>query len=173
LIAWNPWRGEIQESAFIMKLHLPSFPQGHHVISETLEPVEMDLDTALFPRQIDVEVQLDRHDPYLRLDCHISAWSHRVCDRCASDFDAPLSTEGKLLFVVGAAQSREKEGDDEIEYVPPDCQDIDLSADLRDILMLSIPLKSLCREDCKGLCPHCGQNLNEGTCTCVSEKLSV
>ncbi len=156
-----------------MKLHLASYPRGHHVISEIVDPVGIDLDTSLFPRQIDVEVELDRHDPYLRLDCRVSAWSHRVCDRCASDYDTLLSGEGQLLFVVGAAQGRENLGDGEIQYVSPECQDIDLSADLRDILMLSVPIKSLCHDECKGLCPRCGQNLNEGTCACLCEKLSV
>jgi uncharacterized protein len=40
---------------------------------------------------------------------------------------------------------------------------------LREQVLLSLPLKSICREDCKGLCPHCGKNLNEVQCSCVDE----
>jgi uncharacterized protein len=40
---------------------------------------------------------------------------------------------------------------------------------LREQVLLAVPLKLLCREDCKGLCPHCGQNLNEGQCSCVEQ----
>jgi uncharacterized protein len=39
---------------------------------------------------------------------------------------------------------------------------------LREQVLLEVPLKLLCREDCKGLCPHCGKNLNESTCSCVA-----
>ena len=41
---------------------------------------------------------------------------------------------------------------------------------LRDTILLSIPLKPLCREECKGLCPVCGKNLNEGECEHVKKK---
>src|SRR6202167_2910158 len=40
---------------------------------------------------------------------------------------------------------------------------------LREQLLLALPLKTLCREDCKGLCPQCGKNLNELQCSCVDE----
>ena len=43
---------------------------------------------------------------------------------------------------------------------------LDLTDDVREDILLSLPLKFLCQEDCRGLCPHCGQNLNEGTCSC-------
>jgi len=38
---------------------------------------------------------------------------------------------------------------------------------LREQVLLALPLKTICRDDCKGLCPHCGRNLNEGQCSCV------
>ena len=41
---------------------------------------------------------------------------------------------------------------------------------LREQVLLAVPLKVICREDCKGLCPHCGKNLNEeGACSCADE----
>lgn len=40
---------------------------------------------------------------------------------------------------------------------------------LREQVLLAVPLKSVCREDCKGLCPHCGKNLNEASCSCADQ----
>ena len=40
---------------------------------------------------------------------------------------------------------------------------------LREQVLLAVPLKTVCREDCKGLCPHCGKNLNEGQCSCAEQ----
>ena len=40
---------------------------------------------------------------------------------------------------------------------------------LREQVLLAVPLKLLCREDCKGLCPHCGKNLNESQCSCAAQ----
>ena len=43
---------------------------------------------------------------------------------------------------------------------------VDLSPEVRDELLLALPMRLLCREDCKGLCPRCRKNWNEGTCGC-------
>jgi len=149
-----------------MKLHLPSYPRGHHQILETLESAQPDLDGSLFPRAIEVRIQFDRQDPYLRLDCQLKTSIHRICDRCLADYDNSVIADARLVFVLGAMPSHSNEDAEEIQYIPADSQEIDLSADLRDILMLSLPMKSLCHDDCKGLCSRCGQNLNEGLCLC-------
>jgi uncharacterized protein len=47
--------------------------------------------------------------------------------------------------------------------------EIDLEPMLRDALVLALPLNPLCSQDCKGYCAGCGQNLNEGECTCTSD----
>ena len=57
----------------------------------------------------------------------------------------------------------EESGDDYIEA--PDYK-LDTDALLRDDILLELPSKFLCKESCKGLCPKCGKNLNEGPCNC-------
>ena len=51
--------------------------------------------------------------------------------------------------------------------------EIDLSELVRELLNLHLPARSLCKPDCAGLCPHCGQNLNEGTCQCADETVDA
>ncbi|MBU1707176.1 DUF177 domain-containing protein [bacterium] len=149
-----------------MKLYLPSYSQGRHFVSEVLEPSELSIDTSLFLKSVHVQIQLDRNDPYLRLNYQISAFVHLICDRCLEDYEQPLSAEGMLIFVLGGNAHEDNPDEDEIRYLSADTVEIDLSMDLYDILMLSLPLKSLCKDDCKGLCSNCGCNLNEDTCDC-------
>jgi uncharacterized protein len=47
--------------------------------------------------------------------------------------------------------------------------EIDLSELVRQLLHLHLPLRSLCRPNCAGLCPHCGQDLNQGPCQCATD----
>lgn len=54
------------------------------------------------------------------------------------------------------------------EVYPLDQGTIDTTEDVRQNLLLTVPGKPLCRTDCRGLCPHCGKNLNEGPCQCKS-----
>jgi uncharacterized metal-binding protein YceD (DUF177 family) len=52
-------------------------------------------------------------------------------------------------------------------YVEHQVISFDVTGHVRDAAILSLPMKILCREDCKGLCAACGRNLNEGDCGCV------
>jgi len=60
-----------------------------------------------------------------------------------------------------------------IVYLPMDADKIDLTAELRDYAVLSIPMKNLCKEDCLGLCYKCGKNLNEGECDCEKTNIDI
>ena len=57
----------------------------------------------------------------------------------------------------------------DISYLPLEADKIDITKDVRDYSLLAIPMKKLCKEDCKGLCAKCGKNLNEGNCNCSKE----
>ena len=82
------------------------------------------------------------------------------CDRCAVSmrpaFDLPI--EHVLV--------RELNDENNDELICLESSRLDLDELARDDIFLSLPTKFLCREDCKGLCPRCGQNLNEGPCSC-------
>ena len=63
------------------------------------------------------------------------------------------------------AETEVEEDDLETSYYADD--QIDLNEMMREQFYLALPMKPLCREDCKGLCPQCGTNLNTGTCDCA------
>ena len=69
------------------------------------------------------------------------------CARCLEPFERPLKTSGMYSYEIGA---------------PTDV--IDITEDVRQEIILAYPMVPVCREACKGLCPACGQNLNETTC---------
>jgi uncharacterized protein len=48
---------------------------------------------------------------------------------------------------------------------------IDMADDVRQTVLLAVPLKNVCREDCRGLCPQCGRNLNDGACDCKETRV--
>jgi uncharacterized protein len=78
----------------------------------------------------------------------------------------PLSASYSVVYVMEGSESEGLEPSD-MQVVPHDLAVIDLSDDVRQTVLLAVPLKLLCREDCRGLCPHCGRNLNTGLCDCV------
>ncbi len=90
-----------------------------------------------------------------------------ICARCAEEFEKEMEAEINVTCVPPElfVQRRELElTQEEIDTVPYYGDEIDLEEIVRDTILLSIPIKMLCKPDCKGLCPICGKNLNEGPC---------
>lgn len=83
------------------------------------------------------------------------------CDRCLSPVKVPMEISFERHAVVGGEA---EETDEESDYI--DGYHLDVDKLLYYEILIGWPTKTLCREDCKGLCSVCGQNLNEGTCDC-------
>ena len=92
-----------------------------------------------------------------------------TCDRCLEEacFDVDAEVDGYYLFEE-PEQLAEDEDEADFELVSPD-RTIDLSGALLSALVMETPFVVLCREDCAGLCPVCGANLNEVDCGHVAE----
>ena len=86
------------------------------------------------------------------------------CDRCAADIERKESLP--LTYVV----VQETEGEDTEDFVVAEDQKVDIDPLVRDDIVIRYPSKLLCSPDCKGLCPNCGKNLNEGDCDCAKEQ---
>lgn len=85
------------------------------------------------------------------------------CSRCLDDFDITVHTDFAELYVFPSHV------DEETEFVLPLNYQIELTNLIREYFLVSIPINPVCRPDCKGLCPVCGENLNLASCDCVVE----
>ena len=84
------------------------------------------------------------------------------CRRCLTPVATPLQLEIGALFT----QDQDAEDDPDAYPVAPDATEIDVTPVLREELMLAAPRYVVCRDDCKGICPQCGKDLNAGPCDC-------
>jgi uncharacterized protein len=86
------------------------------------------------------------------------------CRRCLEPVLHQIDDEVSFFFRPGIDRlTAERE---EVYAIPEGARELDLTEAVREHLLLSIPRFVVCREGCLGLCPRCGVNLNEGTCTC-------
>ena len=89
-----------------------------------------------------------------------------TCSRCLDQFEKDLEIEIEELI-----SKNEQEDESIITLEEGDVLDI------RDVVLndiyLALPLKTLCKEDCKGLCHNCGANLNLGQCSCIQEDVDL
>lgn len=85
------------------------------------------------------------------------------CDRCAESFQRAFRIPMEHILVTSL---NNEENDD---FILIDNYQLPLDDLVETDILLELPSKNLCREDCRGLCPHCGKNLNEGLCGCHSQ----
>lgn len=125
------------------------------------------------------------------LDARVTSVIEVTCSRCLEPFSVPVYADVKTRFVLPADFARvtaetaavdgglkgsvDGEGEepagneDEMGLAEYRDDQIDLREVVREQLYLALPMKPLCQEDCKGLCPVCGVNRNRETCTCQQE----
>jgi uncharacterized protein len=123
-----------------------------------------------FDGPLAIHVRISRVDSQFMLEGTMAGRIRVRCDRCLATFQKALESEFRLILAVGPA-SDTGEGDFElsakdmlVDFVTQDR--IDLHEIVKEQIYLSLPMKGLCREDCAGLCPSCGENLNSGQCRC-------
>jgi len=110
-------------------------------------------------------------DKYV-LDGKLKGGVSVLCDRCLGSFHRDLSAVFRLFLALPLPESDEVEVELHEEDMAVDFlrgEKIDLDEIVREQVYLSLPMQLLCSEDCKGLCPQCGTNLNKGTCKCSRE----
>ena len=108
-------------------------------------------------------------DPGFYLKAALDAEQTLACDRCLEPFTAPVAEEVELLVLVDEPRPLEGERelkDDELGVLHLDGEVLDTEPLLVEALQLAIPMKPVCRSDCRGLCPLCGADLNGGPCDC-------
>ncbi len=95
----------------------------------------------------------------LRMEGEVTADMRCICDRCGEEFRSVKVTEVDATIV-------EEDPGDNPELFLLDGDEIDLDEIVSTCFILDMETKFLCKEDCKGLCPTCGKNLNLGPCGC-------
>jgi uncharacterized protein len=94
-----------------------------------------------------------------------------TCVRCLEEFGVAVDQPFRVVVhVVDDAQFEADTGDEDFYLVRRSNPVWDVSDLIRDLMLLSVPLNPLCREDCAGICPECGANRNTMTCRCSSHK---
>ena len=99
-----------------------------------------------------------------------------VCFRCGGTYRQPVHAQFQEEFIVRPPQApgqgprvEEDEESPDIRLFFEGTLDLNLDELLRQSILLALPLKPLCADDCQGLCPRCGHRLSEGPCHCAPE----
>lgn len=126
----------------------------------TTDELEITSDELAVEGTVRLEGFISNAGDVLLLQAKLSARVKRVCGRCLKEFTAVTKAEIVEKFYPASAENIEN---DAFVY---DSDVIDITEPLREGLLLAEPIQALCKPDCRGLCPVCGADLNDGDCGC-------
>ena len=89
------------------------------------------------------------------------------CRRCLADTTVHVKDETHVIF---AEEGSDETDDPDVQVLDPRSHHLDLRPAVREQWLLNVPTYAVCREECKGICPTCGKDLNEGPCDCPESR---
>lgn len=131
-------------------------------------------DPGLMLEPVGVEGELERAQGNWILRGKLNTVAYVSCCRCLEEARLPIGADFRYIL-LSAPREQEEQDQEELSQDDVDvvfCEDdlFDLDPIVYEQVMLQVPMKPLCRDECCGLCPRCGANLNNGSCSCPAEK---
>jgi uncharacterized protein len=156
-------------SGFI--LNLATLPAGTSRVEARAGAAELDLPVADWPEPVQAELQVEKTGELITVRGPVRATARLECVRCLRSFDDPLEFDLQVVADrAGHARGLEAELERDDYMMFHDGRQIDLRQNVREGLLLELPITPHCREACRGLCPRCGADLNEGPCGCAARE---
>lgn len=144
----------ISKKASKKKVHLVSNIENFYDDGEYIE----------FLKPVTLDGELTIAENVIRLEGKVTTELGLTCSRCLTSFNYNIDIQIHENF------SNDPENkDDELIFIESDITDI--TEIIKNNIVLSLPIKKLCKDDCKGLCQVCGTNLNESSCNCSDDSV--
>ncbi len=170
---------DIPEEGMDLQASFPAQKKPKRYEDEWFGAVVCDSFGELLPEKNEVSMELHvlRTVDNVQIAGKVVANLRPTCDRCAEFFDAEttlplqvyLAPHKDMHFEKG--EEDEGLGENDVAFSFYKGNEVDLNEIVREMILLEMPVRHLCSEDCKGLCAKCGQNLNFGNCDCDKKKI--
>lgn len=162
-----------------MQVEIDRLKKGPHVIEvnedATEFPVLKDLieqSAVSFETPVCGSLKITWVAGVVEVDGQLEAKVASACGRCLVSSSAQMVANFTLCYVENHVSSEGRDGDDveltddDLGLISYEGQEIDLRSDVEQEIIMALPQQEMCSPDCKGLCPVCGQNLNNKQCDC-------
>ena len=157
----------------VMQLDLTRYRQPSSTFARTFQPQEVGDEGEAYRivEPVGLEFEIHKDKDRFRLVGNARTELELACSRCLDPFRLPVDATFDLRYLPAsevATESEREVADEDFETSYYRDDQINLNELLREQFYLALPMKPLCTEDCRGLCPQCGTNLNTGSCTCTT-----
>jgi uncharacterized protein len=149
-------------------IDLGSLRQGYTRLQLQAAASDLELPDADWSGPIHGVFDVERTGESVSVRGSMAATARLGCVRCLAVFDQPVRGALEVFAErTGSGRPRDERALERDEYMRfHDGRQLDLRDEAREVLLLELPMAPHCREDCRGLCPNCGADLNAGPCGC-------
>jgi len=159
-----------------MRIELEKLEKTGNAFAHRYEPEEILLDEehVRLTSAPEVEGRVHRSGHEVRLQGKLSAQAEVDCDRCLKTVAIPVETSFDVAYVPVEDYKRSEAAElqeEDLSLSVFDGETIDVDELVREQLLLALPARALCGEECKGLCPTCGADRNTNPCDCHSTEI--
>jgi uncharacterized protein len=144
-----------------LPLHVP-------VTAEWVAAACPDVELRAGPAGLALDGRLEKTGEDYLLRGHLHGDVESSCARCLEPARVPIDVSVAVTFVSTESDDTDDE-DQDPDVIPFKGGEIDVGEEIRDELLLAVPINPLCRESCRGLCDVCGENRNLSACACKTE----
>lgn len=132
------------------------------------EPLELDLSLDQWGSPVRGDISVERTGEQVSVRGRLDAVARLECVRCLRAFELPIQPALALFAErTGSGERRDEEALERDAYMTfHDGRRLDLRNEVREVLLVELPMAPTCRSECRGLCPRCGADLNDGPCGC-------
>jgi uncharacterized protein len=158
----------------MLKVKLRSLEHEDLVLQEKGQALALgvDLDPELCQGSLEVSCNLTKNFDMISAKGWVKGSMLLTCDRCLKEFESPYKSFFEIYYRPKPENFSRKpeeeiipEGEAEIIYYEGEV--VDIAEQVRQTVLLSVPMRALCRDDCRGLCGGCGCDLNVEKCRCT------
>jgi uncharacterized protein len=140
-----------------IRINLGTLKEGSQVLDFESDYKELGLDESLIKDKLKISINLSKVTHQIDMKLSLKGWLKLSCDRCLEVFEKELNTGFELVFVQKS--HRESSFDDGyVKTFNPFMKTIDITEDIREYILLSIPMKHLPAENPDGTCSWCGKS---------------
>jgi len=159
-----------------MRIELEKLEGGRGDFAHVYQPGELDPvdERVKLGQPVEVKGAVRRTGGGIVVNGHVETRVQLECDRCLKALELPVNADFALEYITGAdyeSSSAAALSEEELAVSVFDGESIDVDEIVKEQILLAVPARTLCREDCKGICPECGNDLNTGQCDCTSNEI--
>ena len=159
-----------------MRIKLENLEGGKGAFAHVYNPDELNpVDERVkltTPATVNGKIRLAGNEVFV--NGHVDTRAQVECDRCLKPIELPVNADFELEYITGSeyetsAAAELTEAEMSVSVFNGDAIDVDEI--VKEQILLAVPTRMLCREDCKGICPQCGVDRNTGECSCETKEI--